>query len=153
MLVEESPVLADFEGDKIAIDRSYRNQSFSAAVEDFAVRRQTTLRILRALSAEQWQRTATLGTTGPISVRQLVEIVAEHDRTHRHEIESLLEEIRSNHGAADSSDTQDMAALREMAREFTEGFNSGDVDRMMRFYGSRYVDVNLRTPLQSYEER
>jgi ketosteroid isomerase-like protein len=40
-----------------------------------------------------------------------------------------------------------------MAREFTEGFNSGDVDRLMNFYGERYVDVNLRHPLQTKEER
>lgn len=48
---------------------------------------------------------------------------------------------------------EDVAALREMAREFTEGFNSGDVDRLMRFYGSSYVDINLRGPVQSHEER
>ena len=48
---------------------------------------------------------------------------------------------------------QDVSALREMAREFTEGFNSGDVDRIMRFYGSSYLDINLRTPLQTHAER
>ena len=47
----------------------------------------------------------------------------------------------------------DVAALREMAREFTEGFNTGNVDRLMRFYGDRYVDINLRRPLQSHQER
>lgn len=146
MLVEESPSLENFEGERIAVERNYRSQSFSAAVEDFALRRQTTLGILSALSDEQWQRTATLGTTGPISVRQLIEIVAEHDRTHRHEIESLLEEIRRHNGS-------DIEALRDMAREFSEGFNTGDLDRMMRFYGSSYVDVNLRVPVQSHEER
>ena len=40
-----------------------------------------------------------------------------------------------------------------MAREFEEGFNSGDVDRIMRFYGSSYVDVNLRNPVQTKAER
>jgi ketosteroid isomerase-like protein len=48
---------------------------------------------------------------------------------------------------------EDVAALQEMAREFTEGFNSGDVERLMRFYGNSYVDVNLRQPVQSHEER
>jgi ketosteroid isomerase-like protein len=47
----------------------------------------------------------------------------------------------------------DMAALQEMAREFAEGFNSGNVERLMRFYGDQYVDVNLRQPVQSHEER
>ena len=43
--------------------------------------------------------------------------------------------------------------LRNMAREFEEGFNSGDVDRIMRFYGDTYVDVNLRRPVQTKSER
>jgi ketosteroid isomerase-like protein len=52
-----------------------------------------------------------------------------------------------------SSEANDIAHFREIAREFTEGFNSGDVDRIMRFYGDTYVDVNLRHPVQSKEER
>jgi len=40
-----------------------------------------------------------------------------------------------------------------MAREFAAGFNTGDVDRIMRFYGDTYVDVNLRNPVQSWAER
>lgn len=47
----------------------------------------------------------------------------------------------------------DVAALQEIAREFAEGFNTGDVDRMMRYYGDRYVDVNLRHPEQTKQER
>ena len=43
--------------------------------------------------------------------------------------------------------------LRNMAREFEEGFNSGEVDRIMRFYGETYVDVNLRNPVQTKAER
>ena len=39
------------------------------------------------------------------------------------------------------------------AHEFEEGFNSGDVDRIMRFYAGTYVDVNLRNPVQTKAER
>jgi ketosteroid isomerase-like protein len=52
-----------------------------------------------------------------------------------------------------TDNTQDIAALHLMAREFTEGFNKGDVARLMRFYADRYVDVNLRNPVQTHEER
>jgi ketosteroid isomerase-like protein len=55
--------------------------------------------------------------------------------------------------ALKESNLDDVAALRDMAREFTEGINGGDVDRLMRFYGPTYVDVNLRQPVQSHEER
>ena len=47
----------------------------------------------------------------------------------------------------------DIAALQEIAREATEGFNTGDVDRVMKFYDEVYVDVNLRNPIQSFTER
>ena len=49
--------------------------------------------------------------------------------------------------------TKDEQFLRNVASEFEEGFNSGDVDRMMRFYGNIYVDVNLRNPVQTWAER
>ena len=49
--------------------------------------------------------------------------------------------------------TEDERLLRDMAHEFQEGFNTGDVERIMRFYGDRYVDVNLRSPVQTKAER
>jgi len=48
------------------------------------------------------------------------------------------------------TESDDVAKLRHMASEFTEGFNTGDVDRIMRFYGNTYVDINLRNPVQSW---
>ena len=51
------------------------------------------------------------------------------------------------------SELEDVSKLRHMASEFTEGFNTGDVDRIMRFYGDTYVDINLRNPVQSWQER
>ena len=47
----------------------------------------------------------------------------------------------------------DVEEIRTMTREFVEGFNSGDVDRCMRFYADTYVDVNLRQPVQTKAER
>ena len=49
--------------------------------------------------------------------------------------------------------TEDEKFLRNVAHEFEEGFNSGDVNRIMRFYGNIYVDVNLRNPVQTKAER
>jgi ketosteroid isomerase-like protein len=47
----------------------------------------------------------------------------------------------------------DIEQLRWMASEFAQGFNSGDVDRIMCFYDKTYVDINLRNPVQSWVER
>jgi len=51
------------------------------------------------------------------------------------------------------AELEDIARLRHIASEFAEGFNTGDVDRIMRFYGDTYVDINLRNPVQSWQER
>jgi ketosteroid isomerase-like protein len=48
---------------------------------------------------------------------------------------------------------KDRAFLAQIARDFAEGFNAGDVDRLMQYYGEEYVNVNLRTPVQSHAER
>ena len=53
----------------------------------------------------------------------------------------------------DAEDAADIQTLQAIAREFTEGFNSGDVDRIMQFYGDQYVDVNLRNPIQTRSQR
>lgn len=94
ILREPSPFLPDFEGEQLAIERNYRDQNFANAVDDFARHRRQTLDLLQALTPEQAQRTATLGTIGQVSIGRLAEIVGEHDRTHRHEIESLLKELQ-----------------------------------------------------------
>lgn len=47
----------------------------------------------------------------------------------------------------------DEAAIRQATQEFVDGFNSGDVERIMHFYADTYTDVNLRQPVQSKEER
>src|SRR5438552_15284256 len=64
ILVESVPDLPDFEGEKLAIERNYRNQSFTSAVEDFSRNRARSLELIRRLSDKQMQRTACLGTIG-----------------------------------------------------------------------------------------
>ena len=49
--------------------------------------------------------------------------------------------------------TDDERFLRNIAREFEQGFNTGNVDRIMQFYGDCYVDVNLRDPVQTKDQR
>jgi ketosteroid isomerase-like protein len=61
--------------------------------------------------------------------------------------------LDSYRGAAIESELEDVAKLRHIASEFAEGFNTGDVERIMRFYGDSYVDINLRNPVQSRQER
>jgi ketosteroid isomerase-like protein len=59
------------------------------------------------------------------------------------------EEAKMEPGNTAAAETE----IRRLTREFVEGFNSGDVDRIMRFYADTYTDVNLRQPVQSTKER
>lgn len=43
--------------------------------------------------------------------------------------------------------------IRALTRQFVEGFNSGNLDKVMRFYAAEYVDVNLPEPHQSWTQR
>jgi ketosteroid isomerase-like protein len=66
----------------------------------------------------------------------------------------LDQEVLGEHTMASiESEPEEVAKLRHMACEFAEGFNTGDVERIMRFYGDSYVDINLRNPVQSWQER
>jgi len=93
ILQEECPHLEDFDGAKIAAERNYRAQNLPAAITGFERARSEALRILRSLSDRQLERTGRFAGTRTITLRDLVEMMLEHDRTHRREIAALLEEM------------------------------------------------------------
>jgi ketosteroid isomerase-like protein len=147
MLAEGTPSLSSFPGEQMSIERDYRSQNMSSALADFILLRSQTIALLHSLSEEQLQRTAHFGDEGMIDVTRLIGMVVEHDRAHRQEIEELLAELYPQSSASDH------AALRQMARDFADWFNAGEVDRLMSYYGQVYVDQNLREPVQSHAER
>jgi len=52
--------------------------------------------------------------------------------------------------AAEVAAKQEILALTE---GFVRGFNANDLGPMMKFYADRYVDVNLKQPVQTKAER
>jgi ketosteroid isomerase-like protein len=55
--------------------------------------------------------------------------------------------------AVDGRVDPDVAAIEALTREFVAGFNSGDVEPALRFYADSYVDMNLREPVQTRDQR
>src|SRR4051812_35865682 len=100
MLNETNPVLTEFAGDKLAMERDYRNQDIDAAMAEFVTLRQKTVSLLRTVTTEQAARTADFSSYGNIAVTQLMGIIVEHDGTHRKEIEALLTEIQDDNKAS-----------------------------------------------------
>lgn len=44
------------------------------------------------------------------------------------------------------------AEIRHLTQEFVAGYNSGDVERLLRFYSDRFIDANMRQPVVTREE-
>ena len=87
MLREEMPALDDFDGGAMAARRNYPAQDLAAAVQAFAGARTRNLALFSALDARALARSATFGENGTITVAKLAELMAEHDASHRSELE------------------------------------------------------------------
>lgn len=90
MLREDRPSLDDFDGAAVAARRAYPGQDLVAAMQAFAEARARNLAVLSGLDAAALARTATFGEHGPITVRRLAELMAEHDASHRVELDELF---------------------------------------------------------------
>ena len=88
LLRETEPLLADFDGARIARERAYRTRSLAEGLAAFRQARQDNLARLRTLSAEQWRRDGSQEGVGPIALCDVPGMMAEHDDGHRGEIEA-----------------------------------------------------------------
>jgi DinB superfamily len=92
---ESEPDLADFPGDVVAAERNYIAQDFDGALQSFEGSREKTLTLLAHLSDEQLERGARFGGEGRLTLRRLIAMFAEHDRSHRQELAQLAVELAS----------------------------------------------------------
>ena len=91
ILAEESPVLASIDGDRLAVERQYRQRELRAALDEFAQYREASLDVLGALAEEAWSRRAIFQDRS-ISLRELVIAIAEHDDSH---LDALTAELNA----------------------------------------------------------
>src|SRR5205085_1076161 len=89
---EGEPDLADFPGDLVAAERNYIAQDFDGALQSFEGSRKTTLALLQGLADEQLERRAQFGGES-LTLRRLIAMFAEHDRSHGHELAELAAEL------------------------------------------------------------
>lgn len=90
LLSEHRPALPDFEGDRIARERCYRERSVHEGVAAFVAARAANLERLRAVPEDAWERDGTQEGVGPVCLQDVARMMAEHDAGHRAEIEALL---------------------------------------------------------------
>lgn len=87
LLAEDQPLLPDFDGARVAQERQYRSLSLAAGLEAFRAARAGNLAALRALEPEQWLRAGEQEGVGAVALCDLPHMMAEHDASHRSEIE------------------------------------------------------------------
>ncbi|MCU1263879.1 MAG: hypothetical protein JWM21_197 [Acidobacteria bacterium] len=82
ILNEEQPVLGDFDGGRIAIERDYNSQDIRHALDAFTLARKQNVARLRSLTPEQLAREGVLEGVGHVSLKRLLLLMREHDEGH-----------------------------------------------------------------------
>lgn len=90
LLAEESPSLPDFRGDVIAADRDYLHLPLEPALQRFERARAENIALIEAASEAQKQRGGEQEGVGRVTFARVVEMMAEHDRSHAAELAELL---------------------------------------------------------------
>jgi len=88
LLRETDPFLADFDGARIAQERQYRARSLSEGLRAFQAVRAANLALLRSVGSDEWARSGTQEGVGRVSLSDLPRLMADHDASHRAEIEA-----------------------------------------------------------------
>lgn len=90
MLADDKPSLAGYD-EKAWVDRFAPSEPDAAAsLTRFRVLRESLLRILSTVEEAEWDRVGHHEEAGEMSVREMVERVADHDRNHLDQIRRAL---------------------------------------------------------------
>jgi hypothetical protein len=90
MLEHDGVALAGFDQDLWAKLGNYSTWEPHESLQMFRLLREANLRMLRALSKEQWQRSGVHAERGEITVCDLASHMAGHDRNHLDQIRKIL---------------------------------------------------------------
>ena len=90
ILEEDNPSLPDADGDILALELGYQSLKLGEVVRDWKRARKETLKLLRKVKGNQWQRVGTHEVDGPLSLEDLLERHAVgNDRAHLGQIRAI----------------------------------------------------------------
>jgi hypothetical protein len=72
MLAEDSPLMEVVDQNRLAHENDYINQDTKAALHDFQILREETIKLLDSASVADWSRLGVHQADGPMTVEQLV---------------------------------------------------------------------------------
>lgn len=95
ILSEEEPMLANFDGDRIAQERVYQQRSLREGLAAFESARRHNVERLRTVSGSDWARFGLQEGVGRVRLADVPRMMAEHDRSHTEDVRVLLARLRS----------------------------------------------------------
>jgi len=90
LLTEDDPELPDFDGARLARERSYRERPLAAGLAAFMAARAANLAVLRSVPAESWAWAGRQEGVGAVTLGDIPRLMREHDDSHRAEIDALV---------------------------------------------------------------
>ncbi len=93
ILTESDPLLADFDGARVAAKSNYNNQQPQVALQIFQTARRKNVEMLRSLTEEQLERGGTLAAVGKVTLRRLAVMMREHDEGHLEDVRVLRQRL------------------------------------------------------------
>jgi DinB superfamily len=88
LLSEPEPRLPDFDGTKIAAQRSYRSLTLEEGILAFTEARRKNIAALPAIDSPLWSRSGVQEGVGSVSLCDMPNFMLQHDSAHRAEIEA-----------------------------------------------------------------
>ena len=91
IMAMDDPKFLPVEPDRWAVDRQYQRNDVQEALAALRTRREETLRFLRGLKPEQWERGGIHATRGRMTIKDFVELMAWHDDNHLDQLKRALD--------------------------------------------------------------
>ena len=90
ILSANEPKFPPSEPDRLAVERQYLRNDPLEALSSFRKRREETLKFLRELKPEQWERVGIHPTRGPMTIKDYAELMANHGNVHLEQLKRAL---------------------------------------------------------------
>jgi DinB superfamily len=93
LLTEQQPELPDFDGDRVARERTYKTRSLLQGLEAFRRAREKNIAALNAIRDDQWLRNGTQEGVGQVSLCDMPVFIHQHDVSHIKEIQEWIQKF------------------------------------------------------------
>jgi HAD superfamily hydrolase (TIGR01549 family) len=94
IITETNPFIPGVDSDTWALERAYISQDGPQALQDFIAARIETLALLESLNPLDWDRPVRHAIFGPTELKEIISIMAGHERLHGRQVSKVLKKQR-----------------------------------------------------------